>query len=189
MLANPSWLQVYPHTQVTHLPKLYSDDYSILVDLMLNSPRFTHPFHGLVAWTKHEPFVRFFQSRWHPSHSLIQNINIFRAKAPLWHRLVFGNISAKKHIINIRLMGIHQTLENRHTPFLDNLQSDLSSMYDKLSTMEKSIWTQCARISNYKDLNTQYFHVLVKIRQAKCNITMLKDHNGQGVKGHCALQI
>jgi len=31
-LANPSWLQTYPHIQVIHLPKLYSDHCPILVD-------------------------------------------------------------------------------------------------------------------------------------------------------------
>ena len=38
VLTNPTLLQLYPHTQVTHLPKLYSDHCPILVDLCPNRP-------------------------------------------------------------------------------------------------------------------------------------------------------
>jgi len=44
VLANPSWLQIYPHTQVTHLPKLYSDHCPVLVDLLPNLRQVTYPF-------------------------------------------------------------------------------------------------------------------------------------------------
>ena len=49
VLANPTWLQVYPHTQVTHLPWLYSDHSPILVNLQPVYNPTTPPFRGLVA--------------------------------------------------------------------------------------------------------------------------------------------
>ena len=55
--------------------------------------------------------------------------------------------------------------------------------------METSIWVQRARISNFafKDLNTPYFHMLVKIRQSRRYPNMLKDDHGHRVKGHAEI--
>ena len=119
----------------------------------------------------------------------VENINVFRHQAPGWHRLVFRNISAKKKRIRARLAGIQRALGFGLSPFLDNLQTELLSLYDHLSDMEKSIWAQRARVCNfvYKDLNTRYFHMLVKIRHAKRYSNMLKNNEGHWVHGHSNL--
>jgi len=44
VLANSSRLQIYPHTHVIHLLRMYSDHCPILVDLTPDAPKFNHPF-------------------------------------------------------------------------------------------------------------------------------------------------
>ena len=185
VLANPSWLQVYPHTQVRHLPQLYSDHCPLLISLKPPSPYPTAPFRGLIAWTEHSDFKRFFHQVWSPHRTFIHNIHAFRAQAPIWHKCVYGNIGAKKQRIRARLAGIQKALGRGTSPILEQLQTTLSDLYSRLSHMEHVTWAQRARWSHVvlKDINTKYFHMLVKIHQAKSFTHMLKNELGQWVHG------
>ena len=82
------------------------------------------------------------------------------------------------------MLAIQKAMGRRPSPFREKLQAELFAMYNQLSNMEKGMWAQRARVSNifHKDLNTKYFHMIVKVCQTKRANTMLKDANGRWVK-------
>ena len=87
------------------------------------------------------------------------------------------------------MLGLQQALGCDPNPFLEHLQQDLFQPYDQISSMEKSIWAQRARVCNYlyRYLDTRYFHMLVKIRKAKRSATRLKDEHDNWVVDHVSL--
>ena len=120
-LADPSWLQVYPHTQVLHLPRLYSEHSPILIATNPIAQARRCPFRGLIAWTSHPDLLRFFNRCWDVSGLLLNNISKFQEQAPIWHQKVFGDIIVKKKRIRAHLGGIQRTLEIGPSAFLEQL--------------------------------------------------------------------
>jgi len=143
-LANPSWLQIYPHAQATHLPQIYSDRCLILVDLNPTQRQVRSHFCGLVAWTMYADFGRFLKLSCTSNTKFKDNISQFQAQAPTWHKNVLGNLGTKKKRIPTWLTGIQKALGNGPSPFPENLQTHLILLYDEISSMEKGIWAQWA---------------------------------------------
>lgn len=59
-LANPSWLNTYPNTQVLHLPKTYSDHCPLLINVFSDKLFGPFPFCCKELWLSHPNFHELF---------------------------------------------------------------------------------------------------------------------------------
>lgn len=64
-MANHTWIAEFPVTQVSHLPRSYSDHCPISINLNLShSSRKNYPFRCKEAWLAHPDFKDFFVNNW-----------------------------------------------------------------------------------------------------------------------------
>ncbi|XP_021750991.1 uncharacterized protein LOC110716653 [Chenopodium quinoa] len=59
-MGNPTWLNTYPNTQVSHLARTYSNHCPILISIFDNRKGGPYPFRCKAAWLEHPDFSDFF---------------------------------------------------------------------------------------------------------------------------------
>lgn len=97
MLCKSNLEVSFPEAFVTHLPRVFSDHCSILLELIRPHPAADEkPFRFHTMWIHHPEFPEVVKKAWEPNlglHSAIRN-SIDRAKQ--WNKDVFGNLFARK---------------------------------------------------------------------------------------------
>ncbi|KAI5670518.1 hypothetical protein M9H77_10882 [Catharanthus roseus] len=96
---NSQWLNLFLGDTISHLPRMSSDHYPILLKLILDhvvnsNPR---PFRMLLPWFKQPNFGQFVQEQWGSDGvDFMDMVKYFTLATREWHRNVFGNIVWKK---------------------------------------------------------------------------------------------
>ncbi|XP_030924591.1 uncharacterized protein LOC115951550 [Quercus lobata] len=126
--ANPNWKSYFLEANVTHLARVNSDHYPLLLNLCPNLTNTSNrPFRFQLMWLSHHDFpaiVR--ESSAGMEDNLVGAITRFTHKAQTWNKEVFGNIFARKRQIIARLLGAQRAIANNPNNFLINLQEQLS---------------------------------------------------------------
>ena len=80
--ANPSWTLAYPEANVTHLPRISSDHYPLLLSLSRTSCcRAERPFRFEKMWLSHPDFPLIVDKAWDENPMLDQAISSFVSSA------------------------------------------------------------------------------------------------------------
>lgn len=103
--ANPNWRRLYPEASVTHLPRVFSDHYPVLLELC-NSPAVVRnkPFRFQSMWMLHLDFPTMVKESW-GREQLTNAISDFTRQAKLWNVNIFGILFATKRRVLARLNG------------------------------------------------------------------------------------
>ena len=132
-LATSSWLTLFSHSRVTHLPMVLSDHRPILLSLGIHAriaPR-EKPFKFLAAWLTHPSFKDLVRATWLPGDSIPSNIRRFTSAAMAWNSEVFGSIGLRKKRTCARLQGAQRSLEDQpHSDFLLRLEQSLREDFE-----------------------------------------------------------
>ena len=96
--ANLNWKAFYTEANVTHLARINSDHYPLLLNLNLNtSSTNNRPFKFQSIWLSHKDFPTVVREAWAGMESNLEGtISGFTTKAQRWNRDVFGNVFVKK---------------------------------------------------------------------------------------------
>ena len=94
-LANHTWITQFSGTQVSHLPRTYSDHCPISINLNISiSSSKNYPFRCKEAWLGHPDFKDFFVSNWlHPRVDFLAGREKFLRNIRAWDGNVFGNLT------------------------------------------------------------------------------------------------
>ncbi|XP_048491336.1 uncharacterized protein LOC125492674 [Beta vulgaris subsp. vulgaris] len=182
-LANHTWISEFPGTQVSHLPRSYSDHCPVCVNLNLSSSsnQKMYPFRCKEVWLAHPDFKKFFINNWLNSPvDFLAGRDNFLNNIKSWDCRIFGNLFQKKKRIYARLNGIQIALARCNSSFLSNLEIQLLNDLNEIHLIETRVWAQKAGFDWQRsgDLNTRYFHVLAKIKKSKGKIHALQDSRG-----------
>ncbi|XP_070005324.1 uncharacterized protein [Nicotiana sylvestris] len=103
---NEQWLEYYPNTFVTHLPKTYSDHTPLLIFLSHCTRLHTNRIFRLETyWCQHPEFTSMVRNTWN-GQNLTNATTLFTIKVKDWAANNFGDVLRKKKTILARLSGI-----------------------------------------------------------------------------------
>nr|XP_021842389.1 uncharacterized protein LOC110782531 [Spinacia oleracea] len=99
-LANSPWLDIFPHTQVHHLPRTHSDHCPIIVSLHHDVVEGPFPFRCKEVWMEHPQFKDFFLHNWSACEfDFIKGRDSFLKNIVGWNSNVFGNLRLQKKTV------------------------------------------------------------------------------------------
>jgi len=157
--ANPTWRVLFPKAFVTHLPRVFSNYYPVLLELF-RSPLATYekPFRFHTMWIRHPKFPDVVKKAWESNINLHSAIRNFTDRAKQWNRSVFGNLFARKKKVLARLNGAQKALSNGPNNFLIQLERSLIEEYNSIMQQEE-YWALKSRLNwvAYGDCNTSFF--------------------------------
>ncbi|XP_040967093.1 uncharacterized protein [Gossypium hirsutum] len=96
-LGNEAWVQAFPNSLVTHLPKIKFDHRSFL--LLLN-PKVSlpkgRPFRFLAGWVEHPEFGKFVEDNWDFSGDISNSLSMFTRELKDWNKTIYDRITSHK---------------------------------------------------------------------------------------------
>lgn len=129
-LGNAEWLNMFPDSLVSHLPRVKSDHHPILLKIVPSIHLLgNRPFRCESVWLNHADFIQISKNIWNSSCSSSEALNTLKVEALTWNKKHFGNIFFNKHRILKRLEGIQRALSSNPNPFLINLERVLNTDY------------------------------------------------------------
>ncbi|KAH1063505.1 hypothetical protein J1N35_028492 [Gossypium stocksii] len=98
--GNTAWVQQFPNSLITHLPKIKSDHRPLLLSLnpALSLPR-GRPFRFLAGWAEHPNFGNFVEEHWGFSGDMSISLNTLSRDLKDWNNRVYGYISSRKRLL------------------------------------------------------------------------------------------
>lgn len=191
VLCNLDWQNMFPNSNVTHVP-LESSDHSGLwlkvEDGIARSKRNYFKFLG--AWLDHTDFDNQVKYSWCISSDWKDNINRLTDNLKYWNKEVFGNIFKRKHRILKRLESIKNVLMNGPNDRLQKLRSELWEEYSMIIAHEEGYWYQQAKSKwvTLGDYNTRFFHQSTLVRRRKNRIMAMLANNDQWMYDDLSIQ-
>ncbi|XP_050242398.1 uncharacterized protein LOC126691394 [Quercus robur] len=173
--ANPDWKSYFPEANVTHLSRVNSDHYPLLLNLCPNLTNTSNrPFRFQPMWLSHNDFPAIFRQSWAGMEdNLVGAITRFTHKAQTWNKEIFGNIFARKRQIMARLLGAQRAIANNPNSFLINLQEQLSGEYNEILQLEEELWAMKSR--QFQEVFTNSFVKLYQTNQTACPLVQRWD--------------
>ena len=155
---------------MTHLPKVFSDHYPILLELA-NPPDVMRnkPFRFQSMWLLHPKFPSVVKESWEREHYLNNAISVFTRKAKHGNVNIFGNLFARKRRVLTRLNKAQKALANNPNDFLIQLEKKLIEDYNLIMLQEEEFWALKSRLNwaTFEDRKTSFFHVSTMVRRQK----------------------
>lgn len=181
-LGSVDWFEMYPTTNISHLPAVTSDHTPLLLgieerDNFKRSDRFRFQ----AAWTMHDGFKEIVKNAWTKGHSLNDKIESTKVILMDWNKNSFGNIHKKKRRLEARLEGIQRAMDTRRDTNLIKLESKLRMELEDVLYQEELLWYQRSREEwiTSGDRNTKYYHAATRVRRATRKIQALLNDNGE----------
>ncbi|KAF7827149.1 reverse transcriptase [Senna tora] len=178
--ANRSWLNHFPDSKVTHLPRTHSDHCPILLSTDRILCQGLKPFRLEPFWVTHPSFPNTVNLTWQKDIPLCYNLKNLASVLSEWNKIHFKNFSEEKKTLYKRLRGIQNTLSYNPSPQLLLLESAIQQKYNLLLRHEEELWHAKSRINwlTLGDRNTSYFHAIATHRRRKNKIHCLENQEG-----------
>jgi hypothetical protein len=184
VVASPSWSDIYPQSNVSHLTSSRSDHCPILLKLFQDnaSPRTNCALRYEACWESEESLAEEIKVAWE-NHSKPRDLGQVAANLSgvmdclqSWSKKTVGSVSK-------RIEKLRKKLESINMRNLDHEQQKKKSVereLDSLLEQEETYWKQRSRINWLKegDRNTKFFHKKASWRARKNKIEKLQKVNG-----------
>lgn len=119
--AIDDWIEIYPESTITHLPRTHSDYFPLLLNLINHYQTFR--FESI--WCNHLEFSSIMQDNFPPTDDLLRATSVFKIRVANWNKHVFGNIFHRKRHILARLTSIQNSDAYPFSRFLQELEANL----------------------------------------------------------------
>lgn len=181
-LSNMAWRDLYPSSQLIHLPIPSSDHCALWLRVQPSQQRARgHSyFKFLSPWIDHPGFKDQVILSWKLSDQWPENIKRLSSNLKEWNANVFGNIFKRKRRLLSRLVGINTVLLQFSNDRLEKLREDLWGEYTSILQQEEAYWYHQAKSKwvQLGDKNTRFFHQATISRRRKNRISaLLNDAN------------
>lgn len=137
-LCNPTWLDLYPDSNVMHLPKIHFDYCPIMLDLIKNSAKPSYVFRFETMWLRHPGFQEIVKNSWYDNYNYLNTVNNFSNNANDWNKKTFDNIFKNKKILKSRIQGLENMDPIRKTSYHHNLKISLLMISITFSDKKKT---------------------------------------------------
>nr|XP_016475204.1 PREDICTED: uncharacterized protein LOC107796895 [Nicotiana tabacum] len=189
-LGNHELQQTFPGLEVTHLSKIGSDHYPMMLKCDIETPPIKKSFRFLNFWTKHETFKDLVKENWNADFSAnpfcIFNFKLKKLKKELstWSRATYGDIFQKIAsleevvLVHERHFQVNPTQMNRQR--LQQVQAEMI----KYLALEEEFWRQKAGMLwfKYGDRNTKFFHTQVNGRRKRLKLSSNQNSLGNWIE-------
>ncbi|KAL6190619.1 hypothetical protein ACLB2K_037013 [Fragaria x ananassa] len=184
VVANPSWLQIFPSACVENLPMVGSDHSPVVLTTLPVKVIKTRSFRVEAVWQTHSDFPDLVRNSWKetieddPLKNFVAISNAFSNYISSWSKVVFGNFLNN----STKLQNDVNFYQNQLMMFPDSIylknkvletNRELMNFYQK----EEIYWAQRAKENwlSLGDNNTKYFHTHATIRKQKNKIVGIKN--------------
>jgi hypothetical protein len=161
VLGNADWQNLFPNSNITHLPINSSDHSGLWLRLgSNNNTNRRNYFKFLGSWLEHPDFEQQVIHSWSNSDNWQGNVSRLTDNLKSWNKNTFGNIFRKKHRIIKRLEGINNKLLIEDNESLHILRDQLWNDYNTILDQEEGYWYQQMKSKwvQLGDKNTNFFH-------------------------------
>lgn len=177
-LRNQEWINLYPDSNVHHLPRTHSDHCLLLLKIIKCYAKPNKIFRLETMWMRHLDFPNIVKISW--NHSLDYNTDVenFINTTNNWNKETFGNIFKQKNKILKRLKGLQQMDPNYHKdPFHYELENTLINDFNEVLIREEGFLKLKSRVQwlNKGDANTKCFHASTINKSHRNGILGLND--------------
>ncbi|KAK2356470.1 hypothetical protein QL285_093800 [Trifolium repens] len=178
VLCNIDWRIKFHEGVAKVLPRVQSDHHPIIV--LLEGETATNrnrPFRFEAAWTSHDDFDNFMNSKWEKDKDTVQSLHDLTTHLKKWNKETFGDIFKRKKEILGRLQGIQNSSNYGYSTFLENLEKELQDQLVVTLYQEECLWFQKSRSQwiTDGDRNTKYYHSKTIVRRRRNKIISLRN--------------
>jgi hypothetical protein len=178
-IANPLWVQLFPHYSVQHLPTHSSDHNPILLNTSPTDLTLPRPFRFEEFWTFDPSCGSTISSAWinhiagSSQYILTKKLKSTKSAFKSWNLNYFGNIQNR---ISHTLSQLDRIQQSPPSTFSFDQEMMLQNKLDNLLNQEESLWRNKSRETwlTCKDLNTRFFHTSTVIKRQRNAIDFLQ---------------
>ncbi|WMV30203.1 hypothetical protein MTR67_023588 [Solanum verrucosum] len=190
-MVNDRWLQIMPHTNITHLPSVGSDHCPLLMEMNVRPENHIKYFRFLNCWADQPAFVETVTNCWnrpiegHPMWTFHQKMKRLASTLSAWSKMQFGDIYAKVKDYEERVRVAEEDLIHNNTEEQRTKLHGINAEYIKFMKLEDSILKQKTQLQWFKegDGNSKYFHALIRGRRRRLFIHKILKDNDEWVQG------
>ncbi|XP_024163822.1 uncharacterized protein LOC112170746 [Rosa chinensis] len=186
-LPNLAWMDAWPILDCSTLPRISSDHCPLLVSfsMILNVPK--APFRFQRMWLDHPGFISVVDDVWKssqffgcPMFVLACKLHLLKHKLRAWNKNEFGDVNANVESAIADLEEVQLEISNLG-PSEDRilLEDDATVRVNAALESQEKFYCDKSRISwlSNGDRNTSFFHAMVKVRNLKQSLSVMRDGN------------
>ncbi|XP_069143598.1 uncharacterized protein [Solanum lycopersicum] len=190
-MVNDKWLDIMPHTNVTHLPSVGSDHSPLLLDMIDHKDTVIKYFKFLNYWTENDTFLHTVENCWNkkvtgnPMWILHTKLKRLTKTLREWSKKEYGDVFEK-------VKFYEESVKTAEGNYIRDSSRDnreqlyaLNAQYIKYLKIEHAILQQKTHLHWLKegDANSKYFHAVIRGKRKKMVIHKLLNDNGSCIQG------
>lgn len=138
-------------------------------------------------WSFHSDCQNIVQEVWNerfvgcPMVILSKKLQALKLKLKVWNKSIFGDVNLNVKSAMQKLDSVQQQIDvHNHSDALFELEKNAQVDLEKALHFQEVFWQEKARLNWHLqgDMNTQFFHKMVKVRNVTKQMSMLK-HDGE----------
>ncbi|XP_042520353.1 uncharacterized protein LOC122093874 [Macadamia integrifolia] len=188
--CNGKWIDVFRNVKQHVLLSSVSDHAPLFVvsDDVQRPTNIPFRFHSF--WMENDQFISVVEEAWktqiggNPFFVLAQKLKQVKRNLKVWARATFPNLNDEVDKAKLELNKVQDMIEvARMNDELFNREADAKTVLLKANQMYEKLWTEKAKLRWMKngDCNSKIFHLSVKLRRLKNQVTSLKKEDGTWV--------
>ncbi|XP_042485821.1 uncharacterized protein LOC122066061 [Macadamia integrifolia] len=188
--CNGKWIDVFRNVKQRVLLSSVSDHAPLIVvsDDVQRPTNIPFRFHSF--WMENDQFISVVEEAWktsiggNPIFVLAQKLKQVKENLKVWARANFPNLNDEVDKAKLELKKVQDMIEVAGmTDELFNREADAKTVLLKANQMYEKLWAEKAKLRWMKngDCNSKIFHLSVKLRRLKNQITSLKKEDGTWV--------
>ena len=190
-MVNDKWLDIMPHTNVTHLPSVGSDHSPLLLEMIDHKDTVIKYFKFLNYWTENDTFLHTVENCWNkkvtgnPMWILHTKLKRLTKTLREWSKKEYGDVFEKVKFYeeSVKIAEGNYIRDSSR----DNREQlyALNAQYIKYLKIEHAILQQKTHLHWLKegDANSKYFHAVIRGKRRKMVIHKLLNDNGNWIQG------
>ncbi|XP_042487366.1 uncharacterized protein LOC122067601 [Macadamia integrifolia] len=188
--CNGKWIDVFRNVKQRVLLSSVSDHAPLIVvsDDVQRPTNIPFRFHSF--WMENDQFISVVEEAWktsiggNPIFVLAQKLKQVKENLKVWARANFPNLNDEVDKAKLELKKVQDMIEVAGmNDELFNREADAKTVLLKANQMYEKLWAEKAKLRWMKngDCNSKIFHLSVKLRRLKNQITSLKKEDGTWV--------
>ncbi|XP_042481160.1 uncharacterized protein LOC122061743 [Macadamia integrifolia] len=187
---NELWIDEFKNISQRVITCTASDHTPILIHSNMIQKPSNIPFRFHNFWMEDDNFQLVVKQAWSqqvsgcPIYILAQKLKVVKGVLKAWAKERFPNLNEEVKKATSELKRVQDTIEvSGMSDALFNEEADAKTALLNASKMQEKLWSEKAKLRWLKegDRNTKFFHLSVKIRRSRNQISMLRREDGSWI--------